>query len=712
MFGLSPIVTGITLLITGLGFLGLTAAMIVVIPKFTSNSNKSKTPPFALHVPPISEAVLVIKNGGRLIYLNDDAKKLFGITKGKPNLNHLIQRTNPKDTFLSLCTTEGQAHFTVNGRVVVGKSHFTPLSENDNTSGVLLSLHKPRTQHSLSKDDDIVVSDDPDVTISIFKDISQAISYSLDFNDTIKATLDSIDKLISHDNAEILIMDQDKGILTPYHLTGLPGTERKLKQGQPYKINEKKFTAQVLKTRKQLLINNIIPAENHDETQDVKPYRSFLGNPLILDTSVIGAIELYSFREDNFSLNDQEILRIISHQAALAIHNSKLFKVEKRRADELSGLANLAQTVSALQDPEDLYALFIDIISPLVNANIIGFLLYDRNRKILQGQIPFKGIQANAIQWFQTIIEPNSKAEEIIKTHQIILTENPLNDENIIALGLHHICQAAGIKNTALIPLTSGGRMLGYLQIANKSDGSLISEDDLRIIKIIAGQAAPIIENSTLVQESKKRAHRADTLRRITKLTNSSATIEEILKFSILDLARLIQADILAVLILDESNESVNLHFDSSFGIPPDIKRNIQSLQIGSPDFINTITFTKKQFHEGDLFQVEKPPYFVQPFIEDLQIRSAINLPLVTRGRGFGEIVIGSFKPNFFDKNDLLTVTSVAAQLASAIEKSKLYSQTDESLQKRIDKLTELTFENARLLHASERRSKQLQALT
>jgi len=99
-----------------------------------------------------------------------------------------------------------------------------------------------------------------------------------------------------------------------------------------------------------------------------------------------------------------------------------------------------------------------------------------------------------------------------------------------------------------LIPLKSGGRSLGYLQAANKKGDSHFDQDDHRILSIVAGQAAPMIENADLMQQSVHRALRAESMRRIASLSGSVASLDEILKYSILELARLFQADYAAVL--------------------------------------------------------------------------------------------------------------------------------------------------------------------
>ena len=87
---------------------------------------------------------------------------------------------------------------------------------------------------------------------------------------------------------------------------------------------------------------------------------------------------------------------------------------------------------------------------------------------------------------------------------------------------------------------------------------------------------------------------------------------------------------------------------------------------------------------------MEAPPVF-RPLVDELHIRSAIDVPLIARERGIGELVVGSLRSDFFLRGDVQTVATSAGQLAAAIEQTTLSSQTDESLRERVEQMTTLT---------------------
>jgi len=241
------------------------------------------------------------------------------------------------------------------------------------------------------------------------------------------------------------------------------------------------------------------------------------------------------------------------------------------------------------------------------------------------------------------------------------------------------------------VPLTSAGRALGYLQVADKRDGSPFDQNDFRLLEIVAGQAAIIIENATLFRQSQERAQRAEALRRVASLTGSAATLDEILQFSLRELARLLRADVAAIFLVDESRGELRLHKESLFGISEDDANQITRLSMGDPLFRSTVTSSLQPFFTGNFEEDPQTLAPYRPILTALQARSVIDVPLTVRNQGVGEIILCNNSPQFFDRNDLSLVATTAGQMAAAIERSSLYTQTDESLRRRVEQLTALT---------------------
>ncbi|TLN12941.1 GAF domain-containing protein, partial [bacterium] len=246
-----------------------------------------------------------------------------------------------------------------------------------------------------------------------------------------------------------------------------------------------------------------------------------------------------------------------------------------------------------------------------------------------------------------------------------------------------------------LVPLASGGRMLGYLQASNHSDGSsAFTQDELHLLMIIANQTAPIIENATLVQQTRERAQRAEALRRISSLTSSTATLDEIIHFSVQELARLLGAEFGAAFLLNNDHSELQLHQQSLYSSTRAQPERIMRLLVEDPQFPFTLTGSQhsllvKQYSQERAEQTIVP--FFQNLLGDWQAESVAAVPLVVRDEGVGELWFGSREAEAFTQPDLQVVFTAAGQLAGVVEQAFLSTQTDEGLRRRLDQLTILT---------------------
>ena len=681
--GLLPL--GVIAVFVGLTFFLATYLILRVVPKIRPLSLTEKKSPIAPDLPAHSEAVLMVKNGGRISYLNDEARNWFNIWNEEPNLERMARQTRPAETFLGLCAAEGQARFSINGQWVEGTSYIFPGQTN---ASVLLSLRPPEVSSQSDNGNGYATQ-----TFEILSEFGQSMVADLDLDTILRAILSSVEQLIPTDFAEVTIWDAENQCLVPYRYVGLQGLDLHLeKTSDRYPLGGG-YSGHIAKSRTPLLITDVDKNRELHPILDRKkyPFNSYLGAPLLVGSDLVGTLDLMSQATNAFSENDLDLLRLISGQAAIALHNALLYQDEQHRADELNNLAKLTQAVGSIRDSKDLFAHLVQGICPLLDVEIIGFLIYNENTHKLEAQQPFIGVPPQFVDMYNVVIPLSSPAEKIWDQHEMIIAPIATENPHLIDLGLDHPARAAGIRNSILIPLTSGGRALGYLQIANKKDNLPFDDDDIRILSIVAGQAAPIIENVNLMQQSIRRALRAESLRRIASLSGAAASLDEILKYSILELARLFQVDYAAIFLLDENIGELRVHEESVYGIDPEIAPKLGRINANDPDFRNAVTQNKKPYFTNNIDEDTKVPSIYKPLVEKLRVKSVLDVPVIIRDRGLGEIILGAKEPDFFTRSDIQLAITVASQLSVAIERASLASQTDVDLRKRVDQLTALT---------------------
>jgi len=674
---------GIELLLLGLVLIVLVWVLSRLVTRLQPTF-QSAIQPSSVDIPEHTDAVLVIQPGGRVEYVNAIARQWFNLNENEqPDLERLARRARPSDDFLRLCTAEGQTRFSIGGRLVEGVSYQVP----GPYPVMLLSLRQPEIASGLAEAGDVSGS-----VLRIITDFGQAIAANLNLDATLWAVLENIERLIPADVLEIKIWDQASQRLVPYRFSSLNGTTRQLERS-----TETRFGAysEYLVAKKQPLFvpdTQAFTEVRFTEGTGQYPIRSYIGIPLQAGGELVGILEAGQIAVDAYAREDLDIIQLIAGQAATAIRNALLYENEQRRAAELSGLANLAQSVGSLQDAQDFFGRLVKSIVSLFDVKILGFLLYDENRRMLEGQVPFEGIPAHVVEIYHAVVPAGSPAAKIISARETLLTEEATEDERWRDLNLHDVAQAASLHESALVPLVSGGRFLGYLQLSNHRQGkTAFSQDELRLMEIVANQAATIIDNAALMQQTRRRAQRSEALRRIASLAASSATMDEILRFSLRELAQLLQADSAVIFLLDERQGTLNAHLDSLWGVSEESLKLFSQLYVDDPQYRFTVTGSQRAFISGHLSRDRRVLQLYRPMVETSQMESAVVVPLVVRERSIGELMITSRKTDFFNDYDLQVVATVAGQLAVAIEESSRSAQTDESLRTRVDQLVALS---------------------
>jgi PAS domain S-box-containing protein len=685
MSSLSPYSLGIYFVAAGLLLWILARLLMRAVPPSSRgilHASERQEPAFG-H----AEAVFVVQPGGRIITANQPFQQLFQLQSGEtPNLEWVARRIRPSDAFFNLCTFEGSARFIVEGRFYQISSYLL----NGSSGPIVTLIMRPSSGENQGDDR----SQDVNLQrLQAITELSKTVAASLDMDITIQAVIESVERLIPVDYVEVCIWDAGLALLIPYRFLGITGIERTLERmEQPYRLGEG-FAGQLAQERAPVFNSSIHAPAGGTAAGDPAhiSLRSYAGIPLLVGNELVGTLEAGSITPDSLKPEDLELLTLFGEQASVALHNAVLFRNEQRRAAELSGLAQLTQAFGSVQEPRALFARLVQSIVPLIDVDIIGFLLYNEAQRKLESQVPFYGIPAQFLELYNLVVPPGSQVEQTLLEQTALVSDNASEYTGWQETGFAPLAQGASLHETALIPLKSGGRMLGYLQASNHSGGSRpFSQDELHLLTIIANQAAPMIENAALVQQMRARALRAEALRKIASLASSAANLDEILQFSLQELAGLLKANIGAAFLLDSNGVTLRLHLPSCYGSEQEFSEPLSSLQVDDPQFPFTVTAGLHPVTYNSISFDQPIIPFYQDILRSWEIQSAVIVPLIVRDAGIGELWLGSISPDYFDLGDMQMVSTAAGQLASVVEQFYLSSQTDEHLRRRVEQLTAL----------------------
>ncbi|MDX1378855.1 MAG: GAF domain-containing protein, partial [Anaerolineales bacterium] len=526
--------------------------------------------------------------------------------------------------------------------------------------------------------------------LRLISEFGRDVSASLDLNNVIQAALLNISQLIPSDVLEIKTWDVSSKSLVPFTLdmTGGGVVAQTAPQSQFGELTEN-----LIDRQNPVLISDINePPSWMPSLNGNSPVQSYLGYPLVADNELIGTLEFGHLTPGTLTQEDLDIVQMVSPQIAYSLRNALRYSEEQKRVSELSGLANLVEALSVSHDHSNLIQKLIESISPLFSVEILGFLLFDEDKRTLEAQSPFLGLPSHIVDIYRTSIPADGPAEKIINDRAVIATDSAANDKTWQELGLSTLAQAASLRESVLAPMIAGDRLVGYFQVSNHKQKSVeFTESEIQLVKTIAVQSAGIIENSVDMEQTRQRAMRSDALRRIASLASSTATIDEILQFSIQELARLFQGEIAAIFLRDEQIGGLRLHEESVLGVTPDAVKVLSRLHMDASQERHTVSGSQKPFLSGRLSSDRRILPVYRPLVTTLQVESAVVVPLMVRDQSLGELMLGSKKAEFFDDYDLQIIATAAGQLASALDDASRSNLTDEVMRRRLEQITSIS---------------------
>ena len=673
---------GLLLILLALAFLLLVLA-IIAFRRFSANKFPVKITSTSLTFPEITntnEGILLVQTGGRVEYINDIAREWFGLhSDERPDLERLIRRARPTDDFLSLCAIPGQKRLSIDKQLVEVTSYQVPAPYPQ----VLVAIRPVEFSKNIAD------TSDGAPILRLISEFSRDVSASLNLNDVIHAVLLNITQLISSDILEIKIWDSSLKTLVPYTLDIAGGGTAKGASRSQFDG----FTEHLVERRKPMLIPDVsMPPPGMSPLNTHSPVQAYLGFPLLAEDKLIGALELGHFTPGILGQPDLDLVQLVSSQIAYSLRNALSYLAEQARISELSGLANLVESLGVSHDYANLIQRLIESVTPLFSVDILGFLLFDEGKRTLEAQPSFLGLPPHIVDIYRAQISINSPAEEIVQARNVITTRNAAVDQNWNELGLQTLAQAASLRESVLAPMIVGDRLVGYFQVSNHKQGQAdFTESEIRLVQTVARQAAGIIENAVDMEQTRQRALRSDALRRIASLAASTATIDEILRFSIQELARLFQGEIAAIFLRDEQLGELRLHESSVFGATTEAIAILSRLHMDISQNRYTVSGSQKPFLSGRLSSDRRVLPGYRPLVTTLQVESAVVVPLVIRDQSLGELMLGSRKAEFFNSYDLQIISTAAGQLASAIEDASRSNMTDETLRRRLEQLTSIS---------------------
>ena len=341
-----------------------------------------------------------------------------------------------------------------------------------------------------------------------------------------------------------------------------------------------------------------------------------------------------------------------------ALEKTKLVETALTQSDQLKVeplLLEVADVVNTTLDLDTTLRRVAELVRKVIDYEIFAILLV--NEKAQDLRIRFQVGYAREVAERVKI-----KIGEGVTGLAARLGEAILVDD--VSKHPEYISAAPDVRSELAIPLIVKNKVIGVLNLETHEAGRFTDEHK-RLLTLIASRMAVGIENARLHTRTTKQARTLVLLNEIARELTSILNVDELLKRIAELLSRLIDYQMFSILMVEAAGEKLQHRFSLRF------QENIQ-LKHDVPLGDGLVGYAARHRQTVLVPDVSKDPRYI---LLNPETRSELAVPLIYKDKVIGVLDLEHTKRGFFTDDHQRTVTTLAAQVAIALENARLYEE-------------------------------------
>jgi GAF domain-containing protein len=398
-------------------------------------------------------------------------------------------------------------------------------------------------------------------------------------------------------------------------------------------------------------------------------FGAVLGVPLRWGGKVRGVLQLVHRPQGlRFRENDIWLMELFASQSVIALEQSRLLHEARRTARQLTTLSEVSTAISSTLDLDVALQRVMDRAVQILSAEAGSLLLMDPQGRYLT---------------FEVVLGPTGKellglkiavGKGIVGT--VAETGRPLIVNDVMADPRWNVdfdkATHFETKDLLCVPMLAHGQVIGVIEVINKQDGTVFTEDECNLLLSFGAQAAIAIENAQRFtrtdQALAERVQELQTLQLFEQNLQISLELERVLDITLTNAMDALGISMGLMGIMAQDNEP-GLYLLAQRGMPMEMARYKKDpwplnrgvmgrvIRTGEAALVNDIT------QERDYVPTTH------------RTRSLLAVPIIRDDRVIGVMNLESTDPDFFTEEDLSFVTILVSHAAIAIDNAQLFDQ-------------------------------------
>jgi len=321
----------------------------------------------------------------------------------------------------------------------------------------------------------------------------------------------------------------------------------------------------------------------------------------------------------------------------------------------LATLTQIGEEVNASLDLDEVLARTAALIKKHIDYEIFGVLLLDESTQTLKHRFSIgynRELAANlVIPVGQGITGTAAATGHAVRVCDV--TKDP-----------RYINAIDAVRSELAVPLMAQGKCIGVLDIQS-NHLNYFTKDQQSILTLLASRLAVAIENARLFERVRSQAETLLLLNEVSREMSSILDVEELLRRAAEQVKRVIDYQILSIMLYDEEQKVFRHRLDVKHG-----QRVQGKLRVAASEGIVGAAATLKEPVLAPDVSLDPRYLMVNP-----ETRSELAVPMLHKGRILGVLDLESPQLNAFTQDHVQTLSILAANLAVSLENARLYEK-------------------------------------
>jgi signal transduction histidine kinase/ActR/RegA family two-component response regulator len=447
------------------------------------------------------------------------------------------------------------------------------------------------------------------------------------------------------------------------------------------------LTGHVASTREPLVVYDVLadPRTLNVDWLRREEFVSAAFLPLLARRELVGVLTLLTRHRHRFAPAEMEVLSAFGAQAAIAVHNARLFADTDRRRQAAESLAAVARLISQSLDCGEVGARIAESIRALLNARASALYRIDP----VSGDSVALAVAGEPGPAFGNhLIFPRGTGMTGLAASErrAVVTPNLLTDPRVtLTPDIRARIESAPYRAVLAIPLITQDKVIGTLGVGDRA-GRPFSDEDIRLAQAFADQAAIVLHNTRLFDEQHRllqtaqvRQARVEALLEVSRQLTRIQPLESLFTSIAETCARLLGAESVGIRLVDGED----LVVAGTWGDAKEVMATTR-LKLGE-SLSGIVAVTGEAILSVDASHDVRLIPSHREMLARLGFIAMMVVPIKSGARIAGVLSLHTRQARGFSEDDLAIVTAFASQVAVALENNRLY----ERVHRAYDELTQ-----------------------